>query len=296
MKKVFLALALVLAFALTVFAFQPITLVDDLGRVVVFDKEVERIVVAAPAISDFIVKLGAKDKVVGVTDFDSYITDVEKIGNMVPLNVEKIVSLNPDIVLLTGGFQEGEISKLEKFGIKTFVLNATTLNEMFRDLSLIGVILGKNRTAQDYAQKLRARVLSIAKNSFTWNEKPRVIYLSAYGSVSQMWTCGTGAYLNELIAYAGGINVTAPYTGNNGWFAIGPEFVVKENPDIILVPAYYPGDKGAYDLIMNAAQFKDVKAVKNGKVFIIDGNKASLPNTGLVDLLGELNQLFSENK
>lgn len=294
MKKLFLAVLLVLA--LSVFAFQPVTLVDDLGRVVTFNKEVERIVVAAPAISDFIVKLGSKDKVVGVTDFDSYITDVEKIGNMVPLNVEKIVSLNPDVVLLTGGFQEGEVSKLEKFGIKTFVVNPTTLNEVFRDLSLVGVILGKDKTAQDYSQKLRARMLNIAKNTFAWKEKPRVIYLSAYGSVSQMWTCGTGSYLNEIIAYAGGINVTAPYTGNNGWFAIGPEFVVKENPDIILVPAYYPGDKGAYDLIMKAEQFKDVKAVKEGKVFIIDGNKASLPNTGLIDLLGEINQLFSENK
>ncbi|KLO21673.1 MULTISPECIES: ABC transporter substrate-binding protein [unclassified Marinitoga] len=294
MKKVFLTLLLVLS--LSLFAFQPVTLVDDLGRVVKFDKEVERIVVAAPAISDFIIKLGAKDKVVGVTDFDSYITDVEKIGNMMPLNVEKIISLNPDVVLLTGGFQEGEVSKLEKFGIKSFVINPTTLNEMFRDLSLVGVILGKGKTAQDYSRKLRVRMLNIAKNSFSWKNKPKVIYLSAYGSVSQMWTCGTGSYLNELITYAGGINVTAPYTGNNGWFAIGPEFVVKENPDIILVPSYYPGDKGAYNLIMNAEQFKDVNAVKNSKVFIIDGNKASLPNTGLIDLLGELNKLFSENR
>ncbi|GAB6188968.1 cobalamin-binding protein [Marinitoga arctica] len=294
MKKVLVGVLLILA--LSVFAFQPITLVDDLGRVVVFDKEVERIVVAAPAISDFVVKLGSKDKVVGVTDFDSYITDVEKIGNMVPLNVEKIIALNPDVVLLTGGFQEGEVSKLEKYGIKAFVLNATTLNEVFRDLSLVGVILGKEKTAQDYSQKLRARMLNIAKNTFAWRNKPKVIYLSAYGSVSQMWTCGTGSYLNELITYAGGINVTAPYTGNNGWFAVGPEFVVKENPDIILVPGYYPGDKGAYNLIVNAEQFKDVNAVKNNKVFVIDGNKASLPNTGLIDLLGELNKLFSENK
>ncbi|SHE59101.1 iron complex transport system substrate-binding protein [Marinitoga hydrogenitolerans DSM 16785] len=294
MKKVFLTLLLVLS--LSLFAFQPVTLVDDLGRVVKFDKEVEKIVVAAPAISDFIVKLGEKDKVVGVTDFDSYITDVEKIGNMFPLNVEKIISLNPDVVLLTGGFQEGEVLKLEKYGIKVFVINPTTLNEMFRDLSLVGVILGKEKTAHDYAQKLRTRMLNIAKNTFTWKEKPRVIYLSAYGSVSQMWTCGTGSYLNELISYAGGINITAPYTGNNGWFAVGPEFVVKENPDIILVPSYYPGDKGAYDLIMNADQFNDINAVKNNKVFIIDGNKASLPNTGLIDLLGELNNLFSENK
>ncbi|KAF2955856.1 ABC transporter substrate-binding protein [Marinitoga sp. 38H-ov] len=294
MKKVILAVLLV--FSLSLFAFQPITLVDDLGRVVVFEKEVERIVVAAPSISDYIVKLGAKDRVVGVTDYDNYITDVERIGKMVPLNVEKIISLNPDVVLLTGGFQEGEVSKLEKFGIKSFVVNPTNLNEVFRDLSLIGVILGKEKTAQDYAQKLRARMLNIAKNAFSWNDKPKVLYLMAYGSVSQMWTSGTGSFLNEIIIYAGGVNVAAPYSGNNGWFSVGPEFVIKENPDIILVPGYYPGDKGAYDLIMNAEQFKDINAVKNKKVFIIDGNKASLSNTELIDLLGEINQLFSENK
>ncbi len=48
-------------------------------------------------------------------------------------------------------------------------------------------------------------------------------------NVGEMWTAGTGSYINELIAYAGGLNLAAPYSGNNGFFQIGPpEFVVAQ--------------------------------------------------------------------
>jgi len=270
-------------------------LVDDLGRLVSFEGEVNRVISAAPAVSDYINYLGLEEKVVGVTDWDTNI-DAEKIGNLVPLNLEKIVSLNPDVVFLTGGFQEPEISRLERYNIKSFVINPVNFNDIYREIVLIGSILGEREKAQTLSNELRQSVLSIAKSSFTWKNKPTVLYLMIQNNVAEIWTAGTGSYINELIAYAGGLNLAAPYTGNNGFLLVGPEFVVAQNPDIIIVSSYYEGDETAKNTILNAKQFENVKAVKEGKIVMVDGNKISQASPSLIDVLEQLYEYFGENR
>jgi iron complex transport system substrate-binding protein len=270
-------------------------MVDDLGRLVSFEGEVNRVISAAPAVSDYIKYLGLEEKVVGVTDWDTHI-DAEKIGNLVPLNLEKTVSLNPDVVFLTGGFQEPEISRLERYNIKSFVINPVNFNDIYRDIVLIGSILGEREKAQTLSNKLRQNVLNIAKSSFTWKNKPTVLYLMVQNNVAEIWTAGTGSYINELIAYAGGLNLAAPYTGNNGFLLVGPEFVVAQNPDIIIVASYYEGDESAKNTILNAEQFKNVKAVKEGKIVMVDGNKISQASPSLIDVLEQLYEYFGENR
>jgi len=270
-------------------------MVDDLGRLVPFEGEVNRSVAAAPAVSDYIKYLGLEEKVVGVTDWDTTI-DAEKIGNLVPLNLEKIISLNPDVVFLTGGFQEPEISRLERYNIKSFVINPVNFNDIYRDIVLIGSILGEREKAQTLSNELRQHVLNIAKSSFTWKNKPTVLYLMVQNNVSEIWTAGTGSYINELISYAGGLNLAAPYTGNNGFLQVGPEFVVAQNPDIIIVDFYYEEDMTAKNTVMNAKQFENVKAVKEGKIVMVDGNKMHQASPSLIDVLEQLYEYFGENK
>jgi iron complex transport system substrate-binding protein len=270
-------------------------MVDDLGRLVSFEGEVNRVISAAPAVSDYVKYLGLEEKVVGVTDWDTHI-DAEKIGNLVPLNLEKTVSLNPDVVFLTGGFQEPEISRLERYNIKSFVINPVNFNDIYRDIVLIGSILGEREKAQTLSNELRQSVLNIAKSSFTWKNKPTVLYLMVQNNVSEIWTAGTGSYINELISYAGGLNLSAPYTGNNGFLQVGPEFVVAQNPDIIIVDFYYEEDMTAKNTVMNAKQFENVKAVKEGKIVMVDGNKMHQASPSLIDVLEQLYEYFGENK
>ncbi|PNR94935.1 ABC transporter substrate-binding protein [Petrotoga olearia] len=283
------------AILLSVVVMAEYLMVDDLGRLVTFEGEVNRVISAAPAVSDYIKYLGLEGKVVGVTDWDTTI-DTENIGNLVPLNLEKIISLNPDLVFLTGGFQEPEISRLERYNIKSFVINPVNFNDIYRDIVLIGSILGEKDKAETLSNELRQSVLSIAKSSFNWKNKPTVLYLMVQNNVSEIWTAGTGSYINELISYAGGLNLAAPYTGNNGFLQVGPEFVVAQNPDIIIVDSYYEGDETAKNTLLNAKQFENVKAVKEGKIVMVDGNKISQASPSLIDVLEQLYEYFGENK
>lgn len=272
----------------------PITLVDDLGRVVNIEKEPQRVVSAAPVATDYLLRLGLSDRIVGVTSFDSY-KDAESIGNMVPINIEKVLSLKPDIVFTFGGFQAGEVEKLEKAGIKVFAMNPRTMDDIFRTLVNVGIIFNRSKLARKLSENLRNKMLSVAKKAYNIpiNKRPKVFFASIYQGTNEVWTCGEGSFLNEAISLAGGINIAGNYTGPNGWLTVSMEFVVSENPDIILVPYYYEGgQEDAVKAVKSIKLWSNLKAIKNNKVIPIDGNIASSPDTRLIDLIVDLYNIF----
>ena len=283
---------LVLLFSLVLAVAYPITLVDDAGHVVTFASQPERVIDAAPSITDFLIKLGYANKIVGVTKYDSY-TKAENIGLLYPLNLEKIISLKPDVVFMFGGFQLSQYSKLKKLGIKAFVLNAKNLNGVYRDIIDVATIMGNPAKGQKLVKTLKSEVMKISEAAYKIpiSKRPTVFY----GTPSrQIWTAGEGSFLNELISLAGGVNITGNYAGPNGWLPVSPEFVVSKNPDIILVPYYVPnGQKAAIKAFEDFPAFKNLKAVKEGHVYAINGNIASQPNTKLVNLLKQLYNIFS---
>jgi len=289
--SIFIVLALVSIF---IFSY-PITLVDDLGRVVTFESEPQRVVSAAPVATDYLMKLGFSDRIVGVTSFDTY-KDAENIGNLVPLNLEKILSLKPDVVFTFGGFQAGEVEKLEKAGIKTFAINPRSTSDIFRTLVNIGTIFNKTAEARKLAESLKNKMLDVAKKAYNIpiDKRPRIFFASIYQGSNEVWTCGQGSFLNEAISLAGGINITGSYTGPNGWLTVSMEFVVKEDPDVILVPYYYEGgEEEAIQAVKSIKLWSNLKAVKNNRVVPVDGNIASSPDTRLIDFIVELSKIFS---
>ncbi|MBZ4649307.1 MULTISPECIES: ABC transporter substrate-binding protein [Thermosipho] len=278
-------LAIFLSVLLTTFIFA-LSIVDDAGRLVSFDKIPERIVSAAPSSTKFLVKLGLGENIVGVTDWDSF--NAEKIGNMVPLNIEKIISLNPDIVITFGGFQLPEVQKLEKFGIKALVLNPTTLNDVARDVMLLGNVFGKEQIASEIANKIKQTIsdYGVKSSKVPLEKRPKVFFTITVpnNETKDLWTAGTGSYVNELITYAGGVNICAPYSGNNGWFSVNWEFLTYNDPDIIIVASYISPDE-TIKQIKSHEIFKNLKAVKNNKIFVIDGNDISSISPDIVKYL-----------
>lgn len=293
-KYLVFGMLLVLLFSLILAVTYPLTLVDDAGHAVTFKSEPERVIDAAPSVTDFLLKLGYANKIVGVTKYDSY-TKAENIGLLYPLNLEKIVSLKPDVVFMFGGFQLSQYEKLTKLGIKAFVLNAKNLNEVYRDIIDVATIMGNPEKGQKLVKTLSSKVMKIAEAAYKVpiSKRPKVFYGSPY---KQIWTAGMGSFLNEIISLAGGVNITGNYAGPNGWLPVSPEFVVSQDPDIILVPYYSPnGQKAAVKAFSEYPAFKDLKAVKEGHVYAINGNIASQPNTKLIGLLEQLYNIFSRS-
>ncbi len=294
MRKVLLMVVVLSLLAVSIFAsYYPITLVDDAGHVVTITSTPMRVIDAAPSVTDFLLKLGYSNRIVGVTQYDSY-TKAENIGLLYPLDLEKILSLKPDIVFLFGGFQLPQYARLEKLGITAFVLNANSLNGVYRDVMDVATIMGDPQKGYELVSKLQGIESKIENSAYTipLDQRPTVFYGTPG---KEIWTAGMGSYFNELISLAGGVNITGNYAGPNGWLPVSPEFVVAKNPDIILVPYYTPGgEQAAIKQFETYPPFANLTAVKEGHVYAIDGNIASQPNTQLIDLLQQLYNIFQK--
>jgi len=273
-----------------------LTVVDDTGRIVEIEKKPERIVSVSPAVTKFFLFLSLERSIVGVTNWDNY-RKAEKVGDMVPLNVEKILSLNPDLVVSFGGFQLPEVEKLEKKGLKVLVLNPVSLKDILRDLVLIGIVMGEEERARKMAKDLEKKMISLGKKTYNIppSERPKVLFLMSPPGpeLRDIWTCGEGSYLNELISLAGGINIASGIPGPNGWPQISIEYVVAMNPDVIIVASFSKSSENTdVQKVLDFPPFKGVSAVKKKRVFSIDANLASQPSPYIFELLDVFYGIF----
>lgn len=278
----------------------PITIVDDAGRLVTIARKPERVVCAAPSTTKFLQYLGLEDKIVAVTNWDDF--EAERIGDLFPLNLEKILSLNPDIVLTFGGFQLPEVPKLEQQGLTAVVLNANTIQQILNDLVLVGTIMGVPEKAKKLASDLQEYFLTVAKKAYNvpFDRRVKVVYLMDIPGpdVREVWTCGQGSYLNELITLAGGANIAAAFTGPNGFLPISLEYIISENPDVLIVANYTPGaEEQIKEKISNHPILKSLKAVKNKRIYVYDGYMLSLPVPQLITYIDSFyNDFYGDRK
>ncbi|MGB9790665.1 MAG: ABC transporter substrate-binding protein [Thermotoga caldifontis] len=295
----FLTLTLLVALLSLVLTY-PITIVDDAGRLVTIDRKPERVVCAAPSTTKFLQYLGLEDRVVAVTNWDDF--EAERIGDLFPLNLEKILSLEPDVVFTFGGFQLPEVPKLEQQGLTAVVLNANTVQQILNDLVLVGTIMGVPEKAKKLANDLQEYYLTVAKKAYNvpLDRRIKVAYLMDIPGpdVREVWTCGQGSYLNELITLAGGANIAAAFTGPNGFLPISLEYIVSENPDVLIVANYTPGaEEQIKEKISNHPILKSLKAVRNKRIYVYDGYMLSLPVPQLIAYIERFyNDFYGDRK
>jgi len=286
MRKL-VTLVMLIVFLALVWSY-PITVVDDAGRTVTITQRPQRVICAAPSTTKFLQYLGLEDKIIAVTNWDDF--EAERIGDLFPINLEKIVSLNPDLIFTFGGFQLPEVVKLEQQGLTTVVLNANSVQQILNDLVLVGTIMGIPEKAKQLANQLQERYLNIAKKGYNipFDKRVKVVFLMDIPGpdVREVWTCGQGSYLNDLITLAGGANIAALFTGPNGFLPISLEYIVSQNPDVLIVTSYVPNsEEQIKEKISNHSILKSLKAVKNKRIYVYDNYLLSLPVPQLVEYI-----------
>lgn len=299
---VFFSIFVLTIFLITAFAgttTYPLSVVDDSNTLVVIKSEPQRIVSTAPANTEILFYLGFGDKVVGVTDYADYppqVKSLARIGQMTPLNKEKITLLNPDIVFATGGFQTKDVESLRKLGMTVVVIDPKNFDGIFKDMVLISAVVGNIDTGKQKVKELDDRLLRIAKSAYNIpiDKRPRVLVGGQYKTI---WAPGAGSFLNEVISLAGGRNITGMLIGPGGWLPINPEFVVMNDPDIIIIPeGKGMGTKEARNKVISYISHRpgwgNIKAVKNKRIYFVNENILYRPGPRLVKAVELLNEYF----
>ena len=140
-----------------------------IGRQVSIKDAPKRIVSLAPSCTEIIAVLGLQDKLVGITEHTDYppeVLNLPKVGSYVNLNVESILSLQPDLVIATDdGNPEEVIEKLEEFSVPVFVLKLRTYEDIENSIQRLGEFVGKSENAAKAVQQMRSVALCISEKT-----------------------------------------------------------------------------------------------------------------------------------
>ncbi len=226
--------------------------VDFAGRIVKVNKPVVRVVISVSGGADAAAILDVKDKVVGVPDYIvkradwgsvslfPELAELPSIGNHADPDVEAILSLHPDFVLLysdslLSGLDPAD--PLEAAGVPAIYLDLWNSSVMNEETKMLGYIFGKRSEAEKwidfcegYEEYFRSRTDGLSDA-----ERPKV-YLEDW---DDYYACGDGGYYDRLCSLAGGKNIASGLkTDEWGFLTIDKEFVLEQNPDIIIRTLY----------------------------------------------------------
>lgn len=263
----------------------PVTVKDGLGEDVTIKAEPKKIVSLIPSNTEIAYALGLGDKIVGVSDFDNYPEDVKtktKIGGM-EFNVEKIISLKPDLVLAHASSAHNSrdgLKQLKDAGITVLVVNdAKSFDDVYASIELIGKATGASDKAKQVIDEMKEKLAQIQEKA---KQIPADKQANVWIEVSpppQLYTAGKGTFMDEMLQLISAKNVAGSL---EGWPMVTEEKAVAYKPDVIITT--YGGAKQVFA----RAAWKDVPAVKNKRVYDVNTDLVSRPGPRLVEGVEEL--------
>lgn len=265
--------------------------VDALGRRVDLHDRPQRIVSLAPSITEILYFLGLGEKVVGVTQFSNYPPEAAsrpKVGSYVKLNVESIIGLAPDLAIGTvDGNSASAVNILEQAGIKVYLVNPRSVMDAVATIPLIGMVCGAGREADAAAEGLKRRIEKV-KRTTEGTARPKV-FLQI--NLRPIMSVNRNTFHHDVIHAAGGINVTANESLN--YPRVGIEEVIRIDPDVIVISSMERG--GEYEKArIEWFNWKAIKAVKEGRVHLIDSDLLDRPSPRLVDGIEEMHRIIHQ--
>jgi iron complex transport system substrate-binding protein len=270
---------------------ESITMIDFTGHEVEISAPVNSTVSLVGAGSEIIWALDGGKSMIGRSEYSDFppnienVTIVGKSSNSPDL--ERILELKPDLVIADSMLSEEDRKVLEEDGIAVVVERFTDPYRTLLFIENLGKALGKQKRADELFNLLKGYqdLIKERTSDITPEQKPAV-FLEWLGRPYHSASNGT-SYHNQVI-FAGGVNIAANETVN--YPDVSPEWVMEKNPDIIL---HFLGSTADYseeelkvrkDEIMSRPELQNLKAIREGRVYVLSGTVA----TGIRSSIGEL--------
>lgn len=210
---------------------QPIQVVDDRGRTVVLPSPPQRVVSILPSLTETVCELQQCHRLVGVDRFSNWPASVEslpRVGGGIDPNIEAIVALRPDVVLVATSSRGTD--RLESLGVRVVALEPKTHADVQRVMNTVAAVLGlPSGEAQRLWKRIEAGVDAAARSV-----PPTVRQTRVYFEVNRApYAAGAASFIGETLTRLGAQNIIPPELGP--FPKLNPEFVVRANPDVIMV-------------------------------------------------------------
>ena len=246
------------------------------------NKKYNRIVVLDPATVEMIYMLGAEDKIVGVANLErskvwpeEKVAKLESVGTFMKPSLEKIIALKPDLVIMSALTGEELNNGLKSNNIETKRVQANSIEEIFTNFLEVAKMLGKENEANKIIAEKKAKLEEIKKIA-TGNKKGLFVM-----SVSPFMVFGNDNLPNDIMKLLNIKNIAENQKGRNP--IVTPEFIIKENPDIIITLLPNPSQ-----IVATNPQLKNVNAIKNSKFIVVNSSQILRGSPRTIDQIEEI--------
>lgn len=275
-KSRFVILTVLLALFLSVSAVfaqdaWPRTLIDGLGVEVTIDAAPQNIVSVSLASDEVLLPLLGVERFAAVTQFalDPAISNVAQLAAQVPNTIaaasdtELIISLQPDIVFVASFTDQAVIQQLRDAGLTVFATGFPIGFEAVKDnIRLLGQAVGAEDGAEHLIAAMDADIAAVVNAVGAPEMTLRALYLTPGN-----YTSGVASTISEIITAAGGVDVAAA-AGVDQYAPVTDEFIIEQNPDVILLSGWTPWDATFVDTFKNNPAFSSLNAVQNDRVYV----------------------------
>ena len=256
--------------------------IDATGATVKLRAPATRIISLAPHATELLYAVGAGDRVVGVLDSSDWPPEVTlkpKVGDARALDLERILTLAPDLVVTWPFAAPAQVGALRDRGVAVFISNPATIDGIAADLERLGALTGTLPTATARAADFRARLARLAAGH------AGVRRLGVFYEIwnAPLYTIGGGHLISEAIRVCGGENVFAslslPAPG------VSVEAVLAARPEVIVAGAS-GGARPAW--LDEWKRWSGLPAVARGNFYTVDANLLHRASPRFVDGVAQL--------
>lgn len=272
---------------------------DANGTPVVYPKTApQRIVSLVPTTSEMLGSLNLDNKVVGIDFYTNYPTDLTSLPKVSDVNgkynVERIVSLKPDLVLSYGADTKQYDSQLTNLGLHVVDLPSANLTQILQEIEVVGRLTFTQAAATSEVANLQKQINQI-KASVAGTSMPRVMIEADYSTPGKPYVYGGGSFGDELIQDAGASDIFHSNSSGGGFPQVTDEAVISANPQYIILTEdpQYGGDVAA---VYKRSNWSSIAALQSHHVYRINSNLIGRPGPRLVQGLQCLAQIVHPEK
>jgi iron complex transport system substrate-binding protein len=218
-------------------ACSPVTITQTNGKDATLPCMPRRIIVTNSDAAEMLIALGAADMIVGVTESTKNTSSImekipqaESIGDWQTPNIEKMLSLKPDVVISYASSKPKNLDQITAANITILYLDCYRLPKLALDARAVGTLTGHEQAAERYALMVENTTTTVMRrvNTLQREELPSV-YFEGY---SDFTAAGPGSGSDELLIMAGGSNIAANLSGSSP--KVSAEWVVAQKPAYVM--------------------------------------------------------------
>jgi iron complex transport system substrate-binding protein len=234
----------------------------------------KRIVSLTPSNTEILFALGLENRIVGDTKYCDYPPEAvkkPKVGDM-NVDMEKIISLEPDLVIANSVLNDEQIEKLKTLDVPVLATDPKTFSDVLSDIERIGKATGTKPQAERIVQGMKKTVEQSKKTR--QNGKPTDVLVVV--QTNPLWVAGPNTFVDEMIRFTNAKNIA--FDAKPGFNTFSSEIAYSRDPEVIIVTR--PEDK---DYFMKNNIWKKTKAVRSNRVVVISADLIFRPGPRLAE-------------